>query len=406
MRKNLKKAAAVALGLACVFQLAGCSTGKGTEAPKETNAPATTAAKPADASMEADGQEEAPAGDMLWKVEPLPEKTKLVVSYLANSTPGLTTYIAQQKGWLEQCNLDVEMVYFAGGPAQMEASGSWDVGTTGIGGVITGVLNSDIKILGVAARDQGLFQAFFARKDSDIVKDGTGYGTVPEVYGKPDSWKGKDILTAVGTTNNYTLYCTLKSLGLTLDDVNLINMDIASAITAFLAGQGDLAGVQGTMIYDEAYQKADSDYVMVSSDQMLKSGLSVNYVASPSAWENKQEAVSKWLELATMAGEWANANQDEAAQMMTDMYQSDGYDTKIEDNLLTIKENPFTTLEENKQFFTEKDENGELLAKSQIYNPMDGYVEMGNYTEDQLEELKAKDNFIDKVMLDIYDRAK
>ena len=107
-----------------------------------------------------------------------------------------------------------------------------------------------------------------------------------------------------------------------------------------------------------------------------------------------------------MAGEWANANQDEAAQMMTDMYQSDGYDTNIEDNLLTIKENPFTTLEENKQFFTEKDENGELLAKSQIYDPMDGYVEMGNYTETQLEELKAKDNFIDKVMLDIYDRAK
>ncbi len=411
MKKSMRTVLAAALSLACVFQLAGCS-GK-----KETN-PSNAAAAAADTKQETGAADdsaeptqtqsgsEIPAGDMLWQVEPLPEKTKLVVSYLANSTPGLTTYIAKEKGWLDQCNLDVEMVYFAGGPAQMEASGSWDVGTSGIGGIITGVLNSDIKVLGVAARDQGLFQAFFARKDSDIVKDGTGFGTVPEVYGKPESWKGKDILTAVGTTNNYTLYCTLKSLGLTLEDVNLINMDIASATTAFLAGQGDLAGVQGTMIYDEAYQKADSEYVMVSSDQMLKSGLSVNYVASPTAWDTKQEAVAKWLELAAMAGEWANAHQEEAAQMMTDMYQTDGYDTKLEDNFITIKENPFTTLEENYQFFTEKDETGDLLVKTQIYNPMNGYVEMGNYTEAQMEELKAKDNFISEPMLEIYGRAK
>lgn len=64
MREDLKEATAAALGLICIFQLAGCSTGKETEAPKETNAPVTVVAKPADVSMEADDQEEAPAGDM------------------------------------------------------------------------------------------------------------------------------------------------------------------------------------------------------------------------------------------------------------------------------------------------------------------------------------------------------
>lgn len=226
---------------------------------------------------------------MLWAVEPLKEESTLRMSYLANSTPALTTYIAERLGWLDACNLKVEMVYFAGGPAQMEGSGSWDVGTTGIGGVITGIINYDVEVLGIAAQDKGLFQAFFARKDSQIVKDGQGHGEFEEVYGKPESWKGKDILTAVGTTNQYALYRVLKSLGLGLDDVNIINIDIAAATTAFLAGEGDIAGVQGTMIFDEEYQKEESDYVMVASDQIVHSGLDVNYVATQTALDTKSK---------------------------------------------------------------------------------------------------------------------
>lgn len=354
--------------------------------------------------------ESAPGGQadsgMPWNIEPLAEKTKLTVSYLANSTPELTTYIAREKGWLDALNLDVELVYFAGGPAQMEASGSWDVATTGIGGVITGILNSDVKILGVAARDKGLFQAFFARKDSDIVKDGTGFASVEGVYGKPESWKGKDILTAVGTTNAYTLYNTLNALGLGLTDVNVINMDIASATTAFLAGQGDVVGVQGTMIYDDVFQKEDSEYVCVSSDQMLGCGLSVNYVATAAAWADKQAAVRTWLEVVSMAGDWANENQQEAAEIMTEMYREDGYETKVEDNLKTIQDNPFTTLEENYTYATKSDENGVLQMKAQIYDAMVGYIAMGNYKEEQLEQLKAKDNFILDPIMSIYSAGK
>ena len=85
--------------------------------------------------------------DMLWAVDPLAKRTKLTVSYLANSTAEFVTYLADEKGWLDACNLDVEMVYFAGGPAQMEASNSWDCGTTGIGGMISGILNYGIKTL-------------------------------------------------------------------------------------------------------------------------------------------------------------------------------------------------------------------------------------------------------------------
>lgn len=342
---------------------------------------------------------------MLWAVEPLKEESTLRMSYLANSTPALTTYIAERLGWLDACNLKVEMVYFAGGPAQMEGSGSWDVGTTGIGGVITGIINYDVEVLGIAAQDKGLFQAFFARKDSQIVKDGQGHGEFEEVYGKPESWKGEDILTAVGTTNQYALYRVLKSLGLGLDDVNIINIDIAAATTAFLAGEGDIAGVQGTMIFDEEYQKEESDYVMVASDQIVHSGLDVNYVATQTALDTKSKEVEIWLELALMAGEWANANPDEAAEMMTDLYAEDGYDTDLASNKKAIIENPFTPLKENYSFFTEI--NGDAtrtIAENNTYEAMEGYIEMGKYSKEQSDQLFSAGNYNSDYIRRIYSR--
>ncbi len=342
---------------------------------------------------------------MLWAVEPLKEESTLRMSYLANSTPALTTYIAERLGWLDACNLKVEMVYFAGGPAQMEGSGSWDVGTTGIGGVITGIINYDVEVLGIAAQDKGLFQAFFARKDSQIVKDGQGHGEFEEVYGKPESWKGKDILTAVGTTNQYALYRVLKSLGLGLDDVNIINIDIAAATTAFLAGEGDIAGVQGTMIFDEEYQKEESDYVMVASDQIVHSGLDVNYVATQTALDTKSKEVEIWLELALMAGEWANANPDEAAEMMTDLYAEDGYDTDLASNKKAIIENPFTPLKENYSFFTEMNEDAtRTIAENNTYKAMEGYIEMGKYSKEQSDQLFSAGNYNSDYIRRIYDR--
>lgn len=393
----MKKLISLLLASVMVLSLTACSAAQ----PSGTPAPGSAAPSTESTAPDGGGDGKVQVNGMLWGVEPLPEKTKITVSYLANSTAETATYIADEKGWLDACNLEVEMVYFAGGPAQMEAMNSWDCGTTGIGGMITGILNYDLKTLGVVAQDRGLFQAFFARKDSDIVAAGTGHTDVEGIYGTAETWKGKDIITAVGTANQYTLYNTLKAFGLNLSDVNVINMDIATTPVAFLAGQGDVAGVQGMQIADESLQT--DDYVIVSSDQMLECGLSVNYVANPSSWGSKQAAIEKWLELAVMAGTWANENQQETAEMMVDMFEIDGYETTVDYNFTMISENPFTGVELNYQYFTEKTEDGSALqAQGQLYDAVTGYVEMGNYTQEQLDAIKAADSFQADPMIKIY----
>jgi len=340
--------------------------------------------------------------DMLWGVEPLPEKTKLVMAYIGSTSPPLTNYIAMQKGWLEAVNLEIEPLFFQNGPAQMEASSSWDCGSTGIGGVITGILGHDLKIIGTAARDEGGHQAFFARPDSPIVKAGKGHSDIPELYGTAETWKEAEILCAVGTTNHYVLYRTIEAFGLTMDEMNVVNMDIATANTAFMAGQGDVLGVWGPLLYDEDKK----DLVMVSNDAWVKTGIVTNYMASSKSWQSKRQAIEKWLEMTVMGGEWAMANMQKAAEYMVGLNEIDGYTTSVEENFKIIEDNPFVTLKENHDYFNKmNDEGNMLIAEWQIYKPMSIFVEMGNFTQEQLDNLLAGDNFLSEPITNIYNNV-
>lgn len=106
-----------------------------------------------------------------------------------------------------------------------------------------------------------------------------------------------------------------------------------------------------------------------------------------------------------MAGEWANANPDEAAEMMTDLYAEDGYDTDLASNKKAIIENPFTPLKENYSFFTEMNEDAtRTIAENNTYKAMEGYIEMGKYSKEQSDQLFSAGNYNSDYIRRIYDR--
>ena len=404
MKKSLLWIVVLILSISMVtaFSLYGCKP-KAAAAAEEAVAPAEEEAVPVEEEITEEPEENlVQVNGMLWGMEPLPEKTTLVMAYIGSTSPPLTNYIAMQKGWLEAVNLEIEPILFPNGPAQMEATASWDCGSTGIGGVITGVVGHDLKIIGTAGRDEGGHQAFFARPDSPIVEAGKGHTDIPELYGTAETWKEAEILCAKGTTNEYVLYKTIQAFGLTMDEVNVVNMDIATANTAFMAGQGDVVGVWGPLLYDEDKK----DLVMVSNDAWIKTGIVTNYMASTRGWENQKEAIEKWLEITIMAGEWVMENVQEAAEYMVAMNEEDGYTTTVEDSFKIIEDNPFATLEENYGYYTQMTDEGDMLiAESQVYNPTTVFVEMGNFTEEQLDKLLAGNNFLPDPIINIYNRV-
>ena len=51
--------------------------------------------------------------------------------------------------FFDELNIDVEYESFIGGPAMMEASASWDICDVGAPGILNGMKNYDIQMLGL-----------------------------------------------------------------------------------------------------------------------------------------------------------------------------------------------------------------------------------------------------------------
>lgn len=320
-------------------------------------------------------------------VKPLAEKTHLVISTHAGTHHGFLIYLIQQFGGYEKANIDAEIITFSNGPVQMEAlsSNSWDCGTTGIGGVLNGVLRNGCLVLGPAAWDNASIN-IFAKNGTDIAQ--TGATTEHGVYGTAEQWKGREVIVTKGTTLHYTLGLGLADLGLTLDDVKITNMDVASANTALLARKIDIGGVWGSYSYNEELRK---NYTKVMDANALESNICVTLVANPNSYADpkKREAIAKFIELYYKAVDWVYAdngvNLDKAAEYYTNISEQSGVTSTKEANLNILTHDTLFNLEDAYHMFNDVTSNGTFPIYEGHRGPLRFYVEkIGSYTPEDL----------------------
>ena len=266
-----------ALLLAMLLLVAVCMTGCGNtaETPATTTADAPAAAEPAVVEI----------GD-----EPI--TLRIGTMPFGHSVP---VFYAMQNGMFEDANITVETAFFAGGPAMNEAAaaGEWDVGTTGGMPAVTGALAYDYKIIAYANDDMAP-NAIYARPDSDLVAAGQGnVAAAPEMYGTAETWAGKTVLCNTGSSLQYALDACLGLLGLTENDVTVVQMDCASALAAFQAGEGDLC-----CLWDpQRYTADDEGYIKVASLDMTDEVLPTCVVASADMVANHPDYVERFLKV-------------------------------------------------------------------------------------------------------------
>lgn len=362
MRKTLRKG--LAFGL-CMALLTGCT--------------GTSNSEPAPAETKQAEQAEQPADGGAVK------SYELTVSAIGGSLNYLPIYIAQQEGWFEQAGLTIEEVLFTNGPVQMESlsSNGWDIGCTGVGGVFAGVLGYDAKVLGSSNTDDGT-QYIFTRKDSDIVKAGQGHNALSdEIYGDADSWRGKSILCNTGSVTQYVLIKVLEGFGLTVDDVNFIAMDPATAYSAFLAGEGDvcvLTGAGGTF----KMLAADDKFQAVASGPMADSGLMCSFVANKNSYADpeKYEAMKVFMEVYFKSMDWMKENKEAAVDYCVDMNDENGSSMERETTAKYLEADTYYTLQEACDMLNEKAEGSEHSEiDARLLSVLDFFISVGNYKE-------------------------
>jgi ABC-type nitrate/sulfonate/bicarbonate transport system substrate-binding protein len=155
------------------------------------------------------------------------QQPPLRVGLLRNPVSGLIE-VADKKGWFEEAGVKLETSLFTGaaGPKVIQAmgGGSLDLSTVSATAAILAVANGAVplKIVSIATDPAPLFMLLSA----------PGIASVEDL-------KGKGVSAPKGTGLQYFLARALKKHGMSLEDVDYVNLGAADAQSAFLAGQVD-----------------------------------------------------------------------------------------------------------------------------------------------------------------------
>ena len=166
------------------------------------------------------GSEPAPAP--AEPAEPSVENVTLNVAYMPNWGSLWAVATADAKGFFAEEGITVAMTAFENGPTEIAAmeSGAMDVAFIGPGAH---------KLCSTGAAEVFLLQHV---GDGDCIIGLNGIKTIEEL-------RGKKIGYSAGTSSEAILLEALKSVGLTMDDVEALSMDDTALTTAALSGSVD-----------------------------------------------------------------------------------------------------------------------------------------------------------------------
>ena len=158
-------------------------------------------------------------------------------------TPEIVRYIqyAKEKGWDKEAGLDIEMKLFNSGPDILNAlpAGEWRFAAVGALPAMLGNLRYGTSIIAQANNEAALCTSVVVRADSPIAKVKGWNKDYPEVYGSPETVRGKTFLATTLTSSHYALSTWLNVLGLKDSDVVIKNMDQSQVVGAFENNIGD-----------------------------------------------------------------------------------------------------------------------------------------------------------------------
>lgn len=368
----MKKVFALLLALVLVLALfAGCGKTQPTE-PADSTPPETT--QPADNGDEAAGT--------TFGLTPLDERTTLRVGFFSGSAHGMPFYIADKMGFFDELNIDVEYESFIGGPAMMEASASWDICDVGGPGVLNGMKNYDIRMIGLC--DNEANTAMFVRPDSDLAADPTN----------PDLWNGKKIILTTGTTLQYMAANYLNSIGSSIDDVTVVSMDVTSGLTAFMAGEGDAVCAWNAVAYDAE----DQGLVRVTDIGQMGLNNICGLCATQDAINNNPDLVQAAWMVYYLTWDWcqqSDENMQKAVELYVESCEDEGVrsDESICERAMGVFLCPTVSDAYADMTATEPDRSGTgevLKATNLLFETLDFFISIGSYTADDRQTILDK----------------
>ena len=157
----------------------------------------------------------------------VPKGSSLAIGLLRNPVSGLIA-ITEEKGWFKAAGVDITSITFsgAGGPKLIQAMGG---GSVGLGSV-----SATAALLALAANAVPLRIVSISTDPAPAF----ALLSAPEIKTMPEL-RGKRVATTAGTGLQYFLARALRKFGMSLGDIEFVNLPVGDAQSAFLAKRVD-----------------------------------------------------------------------------------------------------------------------------------------------------------------------
>ncbi|MCX6024174.1 MAG: ABC transporter substrate-binding protein [Chloroflexi bacterium] len=190
--------------------------------------------------------------------------------------------VAQEAGIFKQAGVEVELVWFEGYLDSINALnvGKLDANSQTLNDTLTSIAaGADQRIVLVNDNSTGNDQIIAV----DAIK------TVADL-------KGKKVGIEAGVVDHFLLALGLKKAGLSLSDVNVVNMETGAAAAAFATGQLDAVGAFAPFT-TQALKRANSRVVFTSKDfpGSIPDHLAVNTALLKDRKADVQKLVNAWF---------------------------------------------------------------------------------------------------------------
>ncbi|TCL74164.1 NitT/TauT family transport system substrate-binding protein [Hydrogenispora ethanolica] len=244
------------------------------------------------------------------------KRISIRVAYHPHIVGAGTVLIAQEKGYFEDENLDVQLVQFTSGPPELAAmaSGDIDIGYLGVGAHVFAA-KGQCKILVMDSTD--ISNLIIATKKSKI-------RSLKDLY-------GKTVAVPKGTTADMIFGLACKKANLDVSKINVINMDVAGAVAAFVADRIDAAAIWEPFVSEIKRIKGKNNVVQLlhSKEFVPKAIFPQSWVATPKFLENNREATIRFMKAWIRANEYRYRHMDECVKITAKYLQQDETSTAV-----------------------------------------------------------------------------
>lgn len=230
------------------------------------------------------------------------ELDSIKVAYLADFAGTSAAAIAQEKGFFKEENLDVELAKFLNGPTEVAAMLSGDIQFAYIG--------HGAHSLAIQGKVNILFPNGLSKSEQIIA------GKLAKVN-KISDLKGKTVGTQLGTSGDIVLDIALRRVGLTKNDVNVVNMDVSGIVSSMIGKKVDAVSVWAPYTFEIIKQLNDEVQIITSITNYLDEAVfPSSWIAAPDYIKNNTDIVNRFSKAIFKAMDYRDANMDEAVEIV------------------------------------------------------------------------------------------